>query len=94
MIGPRLEGQDLDFEAWEFFVRGLVLKAGASALEATLGHILAEEDEAPLCANQHRPRSMRRAGPRPPRPRVRWNELLGNTDVSSIGAAVSSIALL
>lgn len=65
MIGSGLEGQDLDFEAWEFFVRGLVLKAGASALEATLRRILAEEDEAPLCNNQHRPRPMRRAGQRP-----------------------------
>lgn len=46
-------------------MRGVVLAAGARALEAALAHILAEEAEAPLCANQHRPRSMRRAGRRP-----------------------------
>lgn len=49
MIGGRLDGQDLDLEAWEFFARSVVLSAGAKALEAALERILEEEDEAPLC---------------------------------------------
>lgn len=57
------EEKELDLEAVEFFIRSAMLKAGAKALEAFLEFSLREE-QAPVCAQNHPPATMRSTGKR------------------------------
>lgn len=63
-VVDRLRGEkELDLEAIEFFVRSSMLKAGAKVLEAFLEFALREE-QAPVCAEKHLPKTMRNTGKR------------------------------
>ena len=60
----RLRGEnELDLEAIEFFIRSAMLKAGATVLEAFLEASL-QTEQAPVCARNHLPETMRNTGRR------------------------------